>query len=128
MSRHRSFVALIAVVLGMSGCTAYHPIETTPEGITRNVGPGDTVRVRTRQEDELRLLVTAIDDREMRGRVDGDLSDMRNVRFDGISSLDVERPSMRRTVLAVVLPVVAGLVIACNNGDCRTRSGLDVER
>ena len=128
MSPHRLLAALLAVAVGTSGCTAYHPIETTPEGIRRSVAPGDTVRLRTRQEDEVRLLVIAIDDREMRGREDVESRDTRTVRFDAISSLDVQRPSMRRTVLAVVLPVVAGLIIACNNSDCRTRSGVDIER
>lgn len=128
MSPHRLLAALLAVAVGTSGCTAYHPIETTPEGIRRSVAPGDTVRLRTRQEDEVRLLVIAIDDREMRGREDVESRDTRTVRFDAISSLDVQRPSMRRTVLAVVLPVIAGLIIACNNSDCRTRSGVDIER
>ncbi len=128
MIRHAAWAALTAVAIGVSGCAAYHPVETTPEGIQRSVEPGDTVRGITRQQDEFRLLVTAIDDREMRGRPNGDRAETRELRFDLIESLAVQRPSMRRTLLVVVLPVVAGIVIACSIDDCRTGSTLGIER
>src|SRR5690606_40816200 len=57
-------IAVLAAVL--SGCATYQPIETTPEGIAGNVSPGDSVRAITRDENEVRFLVTAIDDAEVR--------------------------------------------------------------
>jgi len=117
-------IAVLAAVL--SGCATYQPIETTPEGIAGNVSPGDSVRAITRDENEVRFLVTAIDDAEVRGRVDGDGEPVR-LSFDEIRLLEVHRFSMRRTLLGVVLPVVAGAVIACNNDDCRTDSVLDAD-
>lgn len=118
-------VLAVACVLALGACTAYQPIETTPEGITRNVAPGDTVRVLTRDDGELELLVTAINRSELRGRVGGKADDVRWIRFDRIETLEIEQLSMRRTLLTVVLPVVAGAIIACNNDDCRTHGTVD---
>jgi len=118
-------IAVLAVVLS-SGCATYQPIETTPEGIAGNVAPGDSVRVITRDDNEIRFLVTAVNAAEIRGRVDGDGEPVR-LSFDAISLLEIHRFSMRRTLLGVVLPVVAGAVVACSNDDCRTDSVLDAD-
>jgi len=117
-------VAALAAVL--SGCATYQPIETTPEGIVGHVAPGDSVRVLTRDANEVRFLVTYVDDAEIRGRGDDDGEPVR-LSFDAISRLEIHRFSMRRTLLGVVLPVVVGAVIACNHDDCRTESVIDAD-
>ncbi len=117
---------VLALAAVLSGCATYQPIETTPEAIAGHVAPGDSVRVVTRDENELRFLVTYVDDAEIAGRVDGDGEPVR-LSFDAIRRLEIHRFSMRRTLLGVVLPVVVGAVIVCNNDDCRTRSVVDAE-
>ncbi|HEX7080644.1 MAG TPA: hypothetical protein VF329_06495 [Gammaproteobacteria bacterium] len=123
--RFGALPVVAAALLCAAGCASFYPVETTPEAITGTIQPGDTVRVRTRDREELVLLVTAINDYRLRGRVDGNPQDVRSLGFDGIERLEIERLNMRRALLTVVLPVVAGAIIACNNGDCRTDSVLD---
>jgi hypothetical protein len=124
--RCRFLIAVVAAsALATSGCAAYYPVETSPATIRRSIEPGDTVRVAAGGDEELRLLVTAIDDRRMRGHVEGRGERSAQFELDAIESLEVERLSMRRALLTIVLPVVAGAIIACNVGDCRARSSLD---
>ena len=125
--KHRFAPTAVAVLAALaSGCATYQPVETTPEGIVGAVAPGDSVRVITRDGNEMDLLVITIDDAEMRGRLNGGAEQVR-LSFDAIDVIEVHRFSMRRTLLGVVLPVVAGAIIACNNDDCRTRSVLDAD-
>jgi|SRR5690606_10603673 len=123
--KHRLVIAAALAALS-SGCATYQPIEATPEGIVATVAPGDSVRVITRDGNEMDLLVITIDDAVIRGRLDGGGEEVR-LSFDAIDVIELHRFSMRRTLLGVVLPVVAGAIIACNNGDCRTRSVLDAD-
>ncbi|HEX6993442.1 MAG TPA: hypothetical protein VF339_04770 [Gammaproteobacteria bacterium] len=123
--RLRTF-AIAALAIVLSGCATYQPIETTPEGIAGHVAPGDSVRVITRDENELRFLVTYVDDAEISGRVDGDGAPVR-LSFDAIRRIEIHRFSMRRTLLGVVLPVVVGALVVCNNDDCRTESVVDAD-
>ena len=116
---------LLAMAVAASGCASFHSVETTPEGITRNIEPGDTVRVTTRELGEVRLLVTAINDHEMRGRINGHADEVMWLRFDRIELLEIQRLNMRKALLSVVLPVVVGAIIVCNNNDCRTDGVLD---
>src|SRR5690606_6191273 len=120
-----TLLPLLALALLSSGCTSFHTIETTPEGITRNIEPGDTVRVMTRELGEVRMLVTAINDYELRGRVDGDADDVVWLSFDRIERLEIQQLSMRKALLGVVLPVVIGAIVICNNSDCRTDGVVD---
>jgi len=117
---------VLALAAVLPGCATYQPVETTPEGIVRYVSPGDSVRVTTRDENEVRFLVTYVDDAEIAGRVDDDGEAIR-LPFDAIRRLEIHRFSMRRTLLGVVLPVVVGAVIVCNNDDCRTDSVVDAD-
>lgn len=116
---------LLALALGSSGCASFYPIETTPEGITANVEPGDTVRVTTRDLGEVMLLVTAVSDYRIRGRVDGNPDEAVWLRFDRIDGLEIQRLSMRKALLSIVLPVVIGAIVICNNTDCRTDGVVD---
>ncbi|MBN1238399.1 MAG: hypothetical protein JXB36_07845 [Gammaproteobacteria bacterium] len=124
-SRLTGMTVLVLLTLASSGCASFYPVETTPEGITRNVGPGDTVRVTTRELGEVRLLVTAISDYELRGRIEGDPDDVVWLRFDRIDLLEIQRLNMRKALLGVVLPVVIGAIVICNNSDCRTDGVID---
>ena len=126
-SRLTGLTVLVLLTLASSGCASFYPVETTPEGITRNVEPGDTVRVTTRELGEVRLLVTAISDYELRGRIEGDAANVVWLRFDRIDLLEIQRLNMRKALLGVVLPVVIGAIIICNNSDCRTDGVLDAQ-
>jgi len=121
----RVLVLICAAAAATSGCASFYPVESTPEGITRNIAPGDTVRALTREHGEVTLLVMAVNDYEMRGRVDKDPEDVLRIRFDSIELLEIERLSMKRALLTVVLPVVVGAIVACNNDDCSTRGVVD---
>jgi hypothetical protein len=116
---------LLMLLAGLSGCASFHTVETTPEGITRYVEPGDTVRVVTREHARRELLVMAINDYEIRGRVEGKAANVVWVPFDTIEVIEVERLSMRKALLTVVLPTVVAAAIICNNDDCTTRSSLN---
>jgi hypothetical protein len=111
------FVALSA----LGGCATYYPVETTPEAITRTVEPGDTVRVTTRDADDMQLLVIGLDDYSLHGHIDGSADREALVSYDRIEDLEVERLNMRKALLRIVLPVVVGAAIVCNNTDCSTR-------
>ena len=124
----RAAVTLTAVLaMACSGCASFYGVETTPEGITRNIEPGDTVRITTRELGEVRLLVMAVSDYQLRGRVDGDVDDVVWVSFDRIETLEIQRLNMRKALLSVVLPVVIGAIVVCNNSDCRTDSVLGAQ-
>jgi hypothetical protein len=79
----------------------------------------------TREQGEMKLLVTAISDFELRGRIDGDADNVVWLRFDRIQFLEIQQLNMRKALLTVVLPVVIGAIIVCNNSDCLTDSVLD---
>jgi hypothetical protein len=105
----------------LSGCATYYPVETTPEAITRTIAPGDTVRLKTRDdEDNMQLLVIGIDDYSLHGRIDASPDHEALVPFDRIEDLEIERLNMRKALLRIVLPVVVGAAIVCNNTDCST--------
>jgi hypothetical protein len=107
---------------GLGGCATYYPVETTPEAITRTVEPGDTVRLTTRDdEDGMQLLVIGVNDHSLHGRIDASADREALVSFDRIEELEVERLNMRKALLRIVLPVVVGTAIVCNNTDCSTR-------
>src|SRR5690606_10723301 len=91
--RSRMFPVL-ALAAVLSGCATYQPIETTPEAIAGHVAPGDSVRVVTRDENELRFLVTYVDDAEIAGRVDGDGEPVR-LSVDALRRLGTARCSLR---------------------------------
>jgi hypothetical protein len=121
-------LCLLALATALSGCASFYTVETTPEGITRDVEPGDTVRVRTRERGEVKLLVMAINDYELRGRVNGDPEDIVWLEFDRIERLEVQHLNMRKALLTIVLPVVVTAIVVCNNTDCRTNSVLSARR
>jgi hypothetical protein len=125
MKLHLPLLMVLAVAFTVSGCASFYAVETTPEAITRMIEPGDTVRVRTREQGEMKLLVTAISDFEMRGRVNGDADNIVWLRFDRIQLIEIQQLNMRKALLTVVLPVVISAIIVCNNSDCRTSSVLD---
>lgn len=117
----KTLLALCGVLLALlSACASFYPVEATPEGIARNVAPGDTVRLQTRDEDEMHMLVISVNDYALRGRVDARGDREALVPFDRIEGLEVERLNMRKALLRIVLPVVAGAAIICNNTDCST--------
>lgn len=117
------FIAFAA----LGGCATYYPVETTPEAITRTVSPGDTVRVTTRDdEDDMQLLVIGVNDYSLHGRVDASADHEALVSFDRIEDLEVQRLNMRKALIRIVLPVVVGAAIVCNNTDCSTRGGVGV--
>jgi hypothetical protein len=101
-------LTVLAVAFALSGCASFYAVETTPEAITRMIQPGDTVRVMTREQGEMKLLVTAISDFELRGRIDGDADNVVWLRFDHIQFLEIQQLNMRKALLTVVLPVVIG--------------------
>jgi hypothetical protein len=125
MTSRLTLFLLLALAVGSSGCATFYSVETTPEGITRDIEPGDTVRVQTRELGEVKLLVMAINDYELRGRINGNADNVVWLRFDRIDVLEVQRLNMRKALLTVVLPVVVAAIIVCNNTNCRTNSVLN---
>lgn len=115
----------VGLALALSGCASFHAVETTPEGITGSIEPGDTVRVTTREHGEFRMLVTAINDYQIAGRVNGNGNELRRLPFDRIEIIEIQQLSMKKALLTVVLPVVVAAIVACNNGNCRTRGVLN---
>jgi hypothetical protein len=111
----------LVVLAPLGGCATYYPVETTPEAITRTVAPGDTVRLTTRDDGAgMQLLVIGVNDYSLHGRIDASEDHEALVSFDRIENLEVERLNMRKALLRIVLPVVVGAAIVCNNTDCST--------
>jgi len=122
MIRRASLFAALAM---LAGCSVYEPIEPSPEAGRRLLEPGDSIRVVTRDDAELKLLVTAIDDERIRARRSGARGESFWLALERIRRLEVERLSMRRSVLVVVLPVAAAVLVACNDGDCTTSNRVE---
>jgi hypothetical protein len=114
--------AILTVLLcGMLvGCTSFHAVETTPEGIFATVEPGDTVRILMRDGSRMDLMVWSISYEEIRGRTQGRGSEVVRVRFDTIDTLQIERLSLRKTLLSTVVPVVLTAVLVCSRRECNT--------
>lgn len=128
LSRARRSLTLAALGACLAGCASFHPVERTPEGILDAVKPGDTIRIRTRQQEELEMLVWTVSESEVRGRLDGgDSEELRSVRFDRIQTIDVERLDLKKAMLSTFVPVVVGAIIFCNNEDCETRSAVTAD-
>lgn len=121
--------AAVLAALGLAGCATYEPVERTPEGILDAVGPGDRVRVTTRDADELELLVWTVGDSELAGRRDGgDSEEVARVRYDRIERINVRRLNFRKAMLTTFVPVIVAAIVFCNNTDeCETRSLVKAE-
>lgn len=117
----------VVAFAALGGCATYYPVETTPEAITRNVSPGDTVRLTTRDDEaDMELLVIGVNDYSLHGRIDASADHEALVSFDRIEDLEVERLNMRKALVRIVLPVVVGAAIVCNKTDCSTHGGVGV--
>jgi hypothetical protein len=112
----------------LSACVSLESVESTPEGIFDAVAPGDRVRLTTRDRGPLVMQVRTVTDLGLQGRIEGGPKDVRDeldqVRFDRIETIDIERLSVKRTMLRTFVPAVIAAVILCNNTDCATRSGV----
>lgn len=122
-ARLPGIVPALLLALGLGGCASMYPVETTPEGIRAAIRSGDTVRIRTRQQEELTMLVWTLSNSDIRGRLDGgDSDEVRRVRYDRIETIGVRRLDLKKAMLSTFVPVVVGAIIFCNNEDCETRS------
>jgi hypothetical protein len=121
-------LSLIFMLAAAGGCASFYELEKTPEGITDGVRPGDTVRVTTEDLGRVRVLVMAINDYELRGRINGNADDVVMLRYDHIDTIEVQHLNMRKALLSVVLPVVVGAIVVCNNTECRTDGSIDSVR
>jgi hypothetical protein len=121
----RALPVLAAALLSTTtGCISLSPVESTPEGITAAVAPGDTVRMTTRNRGEIVMRVQIVTDYDLRGRIEDGSGAFESVRYDRIDAISVERLNMKKAMLTTLVPAVIGAVIVCNHSDCESRSVL----
>ena len=105
----------------LEGCATFYPVETAPEAISESVMPGDTVRITTRDGEELTVLVRSTTGFQITGRVkDMPASDVLQIGLERIETLEVERPNLRKAMLTTFVPVVIAAIVVCNRSDCET--------
>jgi hypothetical protein len=105
----------------LEGCATFYPVETTPEAIFESVAPGDTVRITTRDGEELTVLVRSTTGFQITGRVkDMPASDVLEIGLERIETLEVERPNLRKAMLTTFVPAVIAAIVVCNQSDCET--------
>ena len=115
----RTVVTLLCSVL--VGCTSFYPVETTPGAFVRDLQPGDTVKLTTRDREEFTLRVLFVTDAEIKGRLK-DSGQALDVRFDRIEALEVEQLNLKKALLTTFLPAVIAVAIACRSQDCDTHT------
>jgi hypothetical protein len=112
----------LALSVCLAGCTSFYPVEQTASAISRGIDPGDTVKLTTRDADEVTMVVWSVGDQEIRGRVQGDSREVVRIEFDRIAIIAVERLNFKRTIFATVVPAVIAAAIACNRQDCESHA------
>lgn len=88
-------LVLAAATLSAAGCASFCGVVPTPEDIARNVSAGNSVRIRTRANRKLRLRVTSVEGRQIKGRPKHAPSHAVWVAFGAIERLEVECPESR---------------------------------
>lgn len=117
-------LSLLLVGALAAGCVSFYPVETTPEAILRTVHSGDTVRMTTREREELEMRVWTVGDEYIRGDTGGGPSALRAVRLDLIESIEIEQPNLKKAMLAILLPALIGIAVICHNQGCESSWGL----
>jgi hypothetical protein len=95
--------------------------------ILESINPGDTVRITTRDGEELLVLVRLVTGFQITGRPkDMPAGDVLQIGLEEIGTLEVEHPNLRKAMLTTLVPVVIAAVIACNHQDCETDAAVIV--
>jgi hypothetical protein len=115
---------LLALALAgcLWSCATFHPIETTPEAILESIAPADTVRITTRNGEEVVLRVRSVTRSHVTGRVRDMPAELLQIRLDQMQTIELERPDLRKAMLTTFVPAVIAAVIICNQQDCETRT------
>jgi hypothetical protein len=105
----------------LEGCATFYPVETAPEVILESIAPGDTVRITTRDGQELLVLVRLVTGFQITGRPkDMPAADVLQIGLERVETLEVERPNLRKAMLSTLVPAVLAAVIVCDRSDCET--------
>jgi hypothetical protein len=88
-------VALLAAscaAVAAAGCAAYCPIDVTRESLLNEVQAGDSLKIKTYANKKLRMLVTSVEDGQIKGRENGDARHPVWVGFGAVHALERECP------------------------------------
>lgn len=103
-------VPLVTLTLLTSGCTSMQIIDTNSAApLTSVVEIGDELRVTTRDDEVIELVVESVDN----GSVTGD---GKTIVLDQIQLLEIRRSSPGRTIVLVAVLTVAGLTAIASSG------------